>query len=309
MPSFNELADDFADGTLDPVQWSGSYGDPTESGGRAHIPCSTGYAGLKSAAAYTLASSAIAVRLHAPDATGAASAAASVLVLSSVGGRDAGFIVDPAQNAIGLWLREGYADAGALFPTYDPDAHAWLRLRETAGTLYWETSPDGIGWTTRRSATSPAWTADTDAAFLIEGHRDAGATTDIAVDSINVSPVRDLGTAQETAQAQPLALGKTLRLGTITVHVTPRDLAYAKARALTTAQAICTAPPLDTGKRLDLPTALQTVAAQPLGTRKAYALTPALETVTAHVLASLTAAEADIQIGQPYTNWEVGQPW
>jgi hypothetical protein len=35
--------------------------------------------------------------------------------------------------------------------TYDPVAHGWLRLRESAGTFYWETSPDGTSWTTRAS--------------------------------------------------------------------------------------------------------------------------------------------------------------
>lgn len=34
---------------------------------------------------------------------------------------------------------------------YSLGAHKWWRLREAAGTLYWETSSDGINWTIRRS--------------------------------------------------------------------------------------------------------------------------------------------------------------
>ena len=117
MPGLSTLQDDFADGTLNTTLWSGSYGDPTESDGKAHVPCSTGYAGLKSASTYTLTDSAVFLRLHAPDPTGATSAAASVFVLSTTGGTDAGYIIDAAQNALGLYLREGYADGSAVFLT------------------------------------------------------------------------------------------------------------------------------------------------------------------------------------------------
>jgi hypothetical protein len=31
---------------------------------------------------------------------------------------------------------------------YEPTKHAWWRLREKSGSIYWETSPDGMRWTT-----------------------------------------------------------------------------------------------------------------------------------------------------------------
>ena len=42
--------------------------------------------------------------------------------------------------------------------TYSATDHAWLRLREAAGTVFWDTSPDGVTWTNRASTTaiSPA---------------------------------------------------------------------------------------------------------------------------------------------------------
>ena len=309
MPGLNELADDFADGTLNTTLWSGSYGDPTESDGKAHIPCSTGYAGLKSASTYTLADNTVFLRLHAPDPTGATSAAASVFVLSSVGGTDAGYIVDAAQNALGLYLREGYADGNAVFLTYDDNDHAWLRLRETASTLYWETSPDGFAWTVRRSAASPAWLADTDLAFLVEGHRDAGPTTPIDLDTVNVPPTLDLTPAVETHVAQALGHRKTLPLGAGSVEETAQALYGAKSRALQASQEAHTPVPLALGKHGSLTTALQTDTALSLATVKRITITPAREALTAHVLASPGAQEADFQVGQPYTSWEVGQPW
>jgi hypothetical protein len=181
------LRDDFNDGILDPVVWSQSYGDPVEQGGRLKVPCTTGYAGARTASNYSLSWSQVAARVYPPAAGGATAAACSLLVLSNVGGTDAGFLVDRAQNAMGLYLRVGYADGGAVFPAYDPVAHAWLRLREDAGSLFWETSPDGQMWTVRRTAATPAWAAQANLSLLFEAHRDAGTADFAELDSLNIS--------------------------------------------------------------------------------------------------------------------------
>ena len=209
MASFDALSDDFEDGTLDAGMWSGSYGDPIEAGGQALIPCTTGYAGLKSASAYTLTGSGVTVRVHAPAPNGAASAAASVLVLTSTGGTDGGFIVDSAQNALGLYSRVGYADPGAMFLTYSATDHAWLRIREDSGNLLWDASPDGVTWSNLRTAPTPSWASDSDLAFLVEGHRDTGASDTIALDSVNVAPVTVVtGAASLTASATLAGAGR-----------------------------------------------------------------------------------------------------
>lgn len=179
------LQDDF-DGVLDPVVWSQSYGDPVAAGGRLRVPCTTGYAGARTASTWTLAWSQVAARVFPPAAGGASSAACSLLVLTDTGGTDAGFLIDPAQGALGLYLRVGYADAGALFPAYDPVAHAWLRLRETGGSLLWEAAPDGSTWSVLRTEASPAWAAHTDLSLLYEAHRDAGVDDVAELASLNV---------------------------------------------------------------------------------------------------------------------------
>jgi hypothetical protein len=186
MPGFGMLVDAFDDGTLDPTRWSQSYGDPVEQGGRLKVPCTTGYAGARTASIYTLEWSQVAARVYPPAAGGASTAAVSFLVLSDVGGTDAGFLVDRAQGAMGLYSRVGYADGAALFPTYDPVAHAWLRLREDAGTLYWEASPDGRTWTVLRTAASPAWVEHIDLSLLFEAHRDTGVDDFAELDSLNI---------------------------------------------------------------------------------------------------------------------------
>lgn len=34
---------------------------------------------------------------------------------------------------------------------YDATAHRWWRIRESGGTIFWDTSPDSVTWTNRRS--------------------------------------------------------------------------------------------------------------------------------------------------------------
>ncbi|MGA5424524.1 hypothetical protein [Streptomyces lavendulocolor] len=210
---FATLTDGFT-GPLDTSRWPQSYGDPTTASGRALIPCTTGYAGLRSASAYTLTGSYVLARAYPPAPGGAVSAALSLLVLTGTPGTDAGFLIDAAQGAVGLYLREGYADPGAAFLTYDPDAHAWLRLREAGGTLLWETAPDGVTWTVRRSAPAPAWTSHADLSFLAEAHRDSGVDDAAGLGYVNLAPTTiAVGTAYTRAHARPAARTKTSPVG------------------------------------------------------------------------------------------------
>ena len=186
MPGFGLLQDQFDDSAVGPL-WPQSYGDPVEAGGRGRVPCATGYAALRSASSYTLAWSQVSARVIPPAAGGATTAACSLLVLTSVGGTDAGFVIDAAQSAMGLYQRVGYAEAGAVFLSYDAAAHAWLRLREDAGSLFWETSPDGRTWTVRRTAPTPPWAGDANLSLLFEAHRDTGTADFAEIDDVNIN--------------------------------------------------------------------------------------------------------------------------
>lgn len=208
MPGFGVLQDAFDDGVVDATLWPQSYGDLAESGGRGRIPCTTGFAGYRSAAAYSLSWSQVALRVYPPDPGGAATAGLSLLVLSDVAGTDVGFFVDRAQNAMGLYLRVGFADGGALFPAYDPTAHAWLRLREDGGSLFWESSPDGSAWTVLRTASSPAWVAQSNLSFLMESHRDSGVDDFAEVDNLNITRSGGLSVSSR-ATAGPRSYART----------------------------------------------------------------------------------------------------
>ncbi|HWE29551.1 MAG TPA: hypothetical protein VHB97_16195, partial [Polyangia bacterium] len=40
---------------------------------------------------------------------------------------------------------------------YDATMHRWMRIRESSGTVFLETAPDGATWTTRGMAATPSW--------------------------------------------------------------------------------------------------------------------------------------------------------
>ncbi|GAA3852576.1 hypothetical protein GCM10023084_03510 [Streptomyces lacrimifluminis] len=191
MPLLHTLRDDFGDNTVDTALWPDSYdpGGYTETGGRARLTCNTAYNGYASAATYTLAESYLFCRVYPPADDGAASEAwAQVLITSSTPGTDAVFEVNAATGNINMGARTGYFDAGSVTIPYNGVDHAWLRIRETAGVLYWETSRNGAAWTVRRSATSPAWVGDTDIQAQLLAHRDAGTVDFAEFDSVNIEP-------------------------------------------------------------------------------------------------------------------------
>ena len=51
------------------------------------------------------------------------------------------------------WVHSGTTSDVTL--TYDAYQHRWLRIRESGGTIFWDTSPDGATWTNRRSTAAP----------------------------------------------------------------------------------------------------------------------------------------------------------
>ena len=190
MPAIATLTDTFDDGTIDAALWPASYGDVTEAGGRARVPCTADYAALVSASAYTLAGSSVHTRIYPPAAGGAATEAyAQMMVLSATGGTEAGFTVNAVTGQVRCSANVDYWDDAATVLTYDPAAHAYLRLRETAGQLFWETSTDASAWTVRRTLTTPAWiTAGTTLPLTLGAHRDSG-TADVAeFDNVNAVP-------------------------------------------------------------------------------------------------------------------------
>lgn len=199
MPLTQELSDSFDDNTVDPVKWpdnynTGSGGLPTETGGRARVPCDTGLAAYASDNIYTLADSYAFVQSFPPSGTGMVEAYSQLLIQSNVAGTQIVFEVDAATNLLLMTMYVGFAEEGGQSVPYDRVEHAWLRIREDSGTVSWDTSPDGREWTTRHSDTSPAWVSDTDLQVQLLAHcsplvTGGGPTGEFAeFDNFNVRP-------------------------------------------------------------------------------------------------------------------------
>lgn len=181
MPSLSTLIDNFNDGAIAP-DWGNSYGGVTETGGRARVPCTTGFAGYQTAYSWTMAGASFFVKVvTVPSPAGATEAYCGVLVNGDNAGTRVGFTVKAVGSLLRMQSDSGYFDPAAVEIAFDPVAHAFLRLREDGTNLYWDTSPDGTTWTNRRTLATPAWiTAAVDTCALdMSAHRDAG-TADYA---------------------------------------------------------------------------------------------------------------------------------
>ncbi len=200
MPSLSSLVDNFNDDVIAP-DWGNSYGGVSESGGLAHVPCTTGFAGLQTAYAWTLAGASFFVKVvTAPDGTGATEAYCGVLVNGDASGTRIGFTVNAVTDMLRMQSDTGYFDASAVEIAYDPVAHAFLRLREDGTNVYWDTSPDGTTWTNRRTLATPAWvTSAVDTCALdLSAHRDSGTSDEAQYDFFNTLSDGAVWTASAT---------------------------------------------------------------------------------------------------------------
>ncbi|MEU0991928.1 hypothetical protein [Streptomyces sp. NPDC005953] len=173
-----QLTDDFDDAVVSPVLWPDSYGGVTQVDGKARVPLVPGgSSGFQSARQWILDESQFAIKVaKLPARLGSSSARILIAAHSTVDGRRIGFSYSAVDGLLRCRTDTGGTDAGSTNITYDPIMHMWLRIRDTAGTTYWETSPDGYAWTVRRSLASPAWVGTDQVYVEITGSRTGGSS-------------------------------------------------------------------------------------------------------------------------------------
>lgn len=196
---FADLTDDFNDNVVDPVKWPDNYnsgpgGLPIETGGRARVPCDTGFAAYASEPIYRLEGSHAFVQAFPPPGTGMIEAYSQLLILSNVAGTQIIFQIDAATSIVLMTLHVGFVDEGGRTIPYDPAQHAWIRIREDSGVLYWDTSADGRTWANQHSDTAPSWVSDNDLQVQLLAHcsplvTGGGPTGEYAeFDNFNIEP-------------------------------------------------------------------------------------------------------------------------
>ncbi len=190
MAPLASLTDTFDDGVIDTIKWPGAAGNVSETGGRARVEVGSGFARFTSDAIYTLTGSAFCVTAWMSAADPSASQAwTQLLVRGSVDGGiqvDIGFERDAVADVLRCQYRYDFWDPDSVAIPYDPDEHHRLRVVEDAGSVYFQTSPDGIAWTTQRTVLTPAWASDTTLDFQIIAHRVGGVTDYSEFDDLNV---------------------------------------------------------------------------------------------------------------------------
>jgi hypothetical protein len=185
-PLTETLVDNFDDNSRDVAKWNKTEAQGTvdETGGRLEIAptgISFGYSSYSAVNIYDLTDSSVLVNM--------------VQAVSGNTGFEGGMSVRGGGNEIALFRGGGalvcrYAIGGSNNDTYPSwnSAYTWLRIREESGTTYWETSPDGTTWTTRRSVATPI-TITSLTPTLFAGQYQAVASPITAIfDNFNIAP-------------------------------------------------------------------------------------------------------------------------
>ncbi|MGW3410239.1 hypothetical protein [Streptomyces sp. NPDC000888] len=153
------LGDDFDDNRVNTALWSSNFGGASETGGRMRVPVTTAStAGFQTSREWTLTGSKLTAKLVTlPGANGSSAAFVSMWANSTTSGTRLGWRYYPLTGVLAAENQTGFFDGSAVNLTYSAMDHAWMRVRESGGTVYFETSGDGFGWTVRRTLATPAW--------------------------------------------------------------------------------------------------------------------------------------------------------
>lgn len=150
-PKMSTLVDTF--GTADTATWSGYGGGPTVSAGQLNIVPTTGYPSLITTGQYDLIGSYAAVQLVSPPAVGTGTTQAYVLQLRLDGNNLVQWFYG-AGNMLADYVVGG-GETPLSTVAYSSTTHAWLRIREASGTIFWDTSADGVTWNNAASLANP----------------------------------------------------------------------------------------------------------------------------------------------------------
>jgi hypothetical protein len=174
------LSDGFA--TENATYWSG-YADPDISvaAGRLSIVASTAYPSQPSTRFYNVTGGSLTFELVQTITTNAS----AVLVASLAPNTGNEVQWRYGSGFLTAYKIVGSTETAILSTTYSATSHRWLRIRESLGTTFWETSPDGIIWSVFTSQTNPVSLAVTRVIFGA-GHWDGVGAGTALIDNVTV---------------------------------------------------------------------------------------------------------------------------
>lgn len=192
LPLASSLQDDFASDDLATL-WGNSFGSPVIWGGLAALPCTNSYSSIISTSQYDLTGNYAFCKLT-PDQGGSGYEADLFLGdLQAYNGYSLGYEMGNLQAQ--TWSGNTATSIGSV--TYDPVQHAWLMISESAGTITYSASADGLNW-------NPLWTSDESAygvtsvyAIVYTGYYPTGTDGTTYVSDFNTPPPPELSTLQD----------------------------------------------------------------------------------------------------------------
>ena len=196
MAKAHELVDTFADNVVDTAKWTVS-GPAREVNGRVEIQPENGVANsfgkYSSVTTYDLTDSEIKVEFARLLRAGTSFLTA---VDGIVGSGDDFVSISARPAGVQVVQRvSGVVTALATVP-YDETAHRWVRIRETAGTTYYECAEDGQRWTEITRAPTPFALTAVTLEFSARGSSTAAHGTAV-FDNVNAP---DCGNARRVEQ-------------------------------------------------------------------------------------------------------------
>lgn len=199
------IQDRFRGILIDSSKWGTPLGTvpPSIFNGRLRLsnPANnTGYTSIRSVSTYSLADSDVFVELiSAGDQSMVSIEAYPLDVYLDAANR---LIWSVLNGTVAAISRVAAVNTTVFSATYDPAVHRWFRIRETAGTTYWETSADSLTWTVRHSRSTPITVTAVRIYFLFGTFSNEANSTEMRIDNFN------------TAQPSPLNGDVTANSGT-----------------------------------------------------------------------------------------------
>ena len=187
LPKTETLQDNFNDNSIDASKWNNWGGAQiVETNQELELTTTTAanYWGINSVNQYDLTSSYVLFRLVDPGNLTLMNHGFALQVVKTANVDELLFQVYSNQLIAAKRVSGTYG--GMVYNIYDPAVHKWLRIRESAGTTYWDYSTDGLSWTNFWSEANPFSLTVVSITFNVGNDLVEASGTTSKIDDLNI---------------------------------------------------------------------------------------------------------------------------
>lgn len=200
------LIDNFDDNSINTALWSNWGGSQvTETGGRLRIAGTTNnnYYGVDSVSNYDLTASQISIQVVDAGNQSITSWGIWPIQLKLDSSNNLNWSVQ--NGTIRATKKVAGSDTHLYEASYDANTHVYLRIREEDGTIYWESSVDGVNWTNRGSDDTPFAIQSLQVQVFAGTWQNEGSSTVSLYDNVNYFVIRNTFTVDGIVTASVFA--------------------------------------------------------------------------------------------------------